>query len=55
MNIVKGVAGLIRRSSGSHGGESSSGSPLEKFSPPTPLIHFSKTVTFRKDLKENIR
>ncbi|XP_015166311.1 BEACH domain-containing protein B isoform X3 [Solanum tuberosum] len=42
MNIVKGVAGLIRRSSGSHGGESSSGSPLEKFSPPTPLIHFSE-------------
>ncbi|WMV26869.1 hypothetical protein MTR67_020254 [Solanum verrucosum] len=40
MNIVKGVVGLIRRSSGSHGGESSSGSPLEKFSPPTPLIHF---------------
>ncbi|KAH0695321.1 hypothetical protein KY285_022418 [Solanum tuberosum] len=42
MNIVKGVAGFIRRSSGSHGGESSSGSPLEKFSPPTPLIHFSE-------------
>lgn len=42
MNIVKGVAGLIRRSSSSHGGESSSGSPLEKFSPPTPLIHFSE-------------
>lgn len=42
MNIVKGVAGLIRRSSGSHGGESSSGSPLEKFSPPTPFIHFSE-------------
>ncbi|XP_060199082.1 BEACH domain-containing protein B [Lycium barbarum] len=42
MNIVKGVAGLIRRSSGSHGGESSSGSPLERFSPPTPLIHFSE-------------
>ncbi|KAK4359154.1 hypothetical protein RND71_021383 [Anisodus tanguticus] len=40
MNIVKGVAGLMRRSSGSHGGESSSGSPLERFSPPTPLIHF---------------
>ncbi|MCD7452836.1 hypothetical protein HAX54_018277 [Datura stramonium] len=43
MNIVKGVAGLIRRSSVSHGGESSSGSPLERFSPPTPLIHFRKT------------
>lgn len=42
MNIVKGVAGLIRRSSSSHGGESSSGSPHEKFSPPTPLIHFSE-------------
>ncbi|CAN4092325.1 unnamed protein product [Withania somnifera] len=42
MNIVKGVAGLIRRSSSSHGGESSSESPHEKFSPPTPIIHFSE-------------
>ncbi|KAH7849592.1 hypothetical protein Vadar_020109 [Vaccinium darrowii] len=40
MNIVKGVADLIRRTS-SGGSESGSGSALERFSPPTPMIRFS--------------
>lgn len=41
MNIVKGVADLIRRTSGGgYGSESGSGSPLERFSPPTPTIRF---------------
>lgn len=42
MNIVKGVADLIRRTSGGgYGSESGLGSPLERFSPPTPTIRFS--------------
>ncbi|KAG4194045.1 hypothetical protein ERO13_A06G031500v2 [Gossypium hirsutum] len=41
MNIVKGVADLIRRSSSGHTGESP-GSPGEMLSPPTPRIRFSE-------------
>ncbi|MBA0625746.1 hypothetical protein Godav_003517 [Gossypium davidsonii] len=40
MNIVKGVADLIRRSSSGHTGESP-GSQGERLSPPTPRIRFS--------------
>ncbi|MBA0867800.1 hypothetical protein Goshw_004372 [Gossypium schwendimanii] len=39
MNIVKGVADLIRRSSSGHTGESP-GSQGERLSPPTPRIRF---------------
>ncbi|KAJ8762560.1 hypothetical protein K2173_007999 [Erythroxylum novogranatense] len=42
MNIVKGVADLIRRTSSTHTGESTSGLLAEKFSPPTPTIRFSE-------------
>ncbi|GAV66852.1 WD40 domain-containing protein/Beach domain-containing protein/Laminin_G_3 domain-containing protein [Cephalotus follicularis] len=42
MNIVKGVADLIRRTSGIHTVESGLGSQLEKFSPPGPKICFSE-------------
>lgn len=42
MNIVKGVADLIRRSSTGHTGESSSGAQAERFSTPTPTIRFSE-------------
>ncbi|CAH9105180.1 unnamed protein product [Cuscuta epithymum] len=42
MNIVKGVADLLRRGSSSYGGDTRSGSPLERFSPPTPSIRFSE-------------
>ncbi|KAI8015885.1 BEACH domain-containing protein B [Camellia lanceoleosa] len=41
MNIVKGVADLIRRTSTGHSAESGSGSSTERFSPPTPKIRFS--------------
>ncbi|KAB2023664.1 hypothetical protein ES319_D06G034000v1 [Gossypium barbadense] len=41
MNIVKGVADLIRRSSSGHTGESP-GSQGERLSPPTPRIRFSE-------------
>ncbi|KAL6995198.1 hypothetical protein U1Q18_005333, partial [Sarracenia purpurea var. burkii] len=41
MNIVKGVADLIRRTSSGQGTESASGSQLERFSLPTPRICFS--------------
>ncbi|GJV36694.1 BEACH domain-containing protein B isoform X1 [Tanacetum coccineum] len=40
MNIVKGVAGLIRRTSG-YGGEFGVGSPSHRFPVPTPKIQFS--------------
>ncbi|KAI4307513.1 hypothetical protein L6164_030691 [Bauhinia variegata] len=40
MNIVKGVAGLIRRTSSGHTGESS-GLQVQKFSPSGPKIRFS--------------
>lgn len=40
MNIVKGVADLIRRTSSGHSGESS-GFHAQKFSPPGPKIRFS--------------
>lgn len=40
MNIVKGVADLIRRTSGGSTGDSSS-FPAQKFSPPGPRIRFS--------------
>lgn len=40
MNIVKGVADLIRRSSGGHPGESSSVTHVERFSAPSPKICF---------------
>nr|GMC50533.1 BEACH domain-containing protein lvsC-like isoform X1 [Ipomoea batatas] len=43
MNIVKGVADLLRRSSSSYGSDSRSGSSFERFSPPTPLIRFSES------------
>jgi hypothetical protein len=39
MNIVKGVADLIRRTSSGHSGESS-GFHAQKFSPPGPKIRF---------------
>ncbi|GFY85906.1 hypothetical protein Acr_04g0006440 [Actinidia rufa] len=41
MNIVKGVADLIRRTSSGQSTESGSGSQLERLSPPTPRICFS--------------
>ena len=40
MNIVKGVADLIRRTSSGQSTESGSGSQLERLSPPTPRICF---------------
>ncbi|KAJ0086384.1 hypothetical protein Patl1_08677 [Pistacia atlantica] len=42
MNIVKGVADLIRRTSGGSTGESSSGIQHERFSPPPPKIRYSE-------------
>lgn len=42
MNIVKGVADLIRRTSGGQTGESTSGPQVEKFSAPSPKIRFSE-------------
>jgi WD40 repeat protein len=42
MNIVKGVADLIRRSSSGYGGDSSVGSSLERLAAPTPRIRFSE-------------
>ncbi|KAJ7958905.1 BEACH domain-containing protein [Quillaja saponaria] len=42
MNIVKGVADLIRRTSSGHTGESSSGLQVQRFSPPRPKIRFSE-------------
>ncbi|XP_050124229.1 BEACH domain-containing protein B-like isoform X1 [Malus sylvestris] len=42
MNIVKGVADLIRRTSGGHDGDSSSGTQAQKFSPPGSKIRFSE-------------
>ncbi|KAM7253246.1 hypothetical protein ACFE04_025864 [Oxalis oulophora] len=42
MNIVKGVADLIRRTSGGQSGESASGIQHDK-SPPAPKIRFSET------------
>ncbi|KAH7567644.1 hypothetical protein JRO89_XS07G0111400 [Xanthoceras sorbifolium] len=42
MNIVKGVADLIRRTSGGPTGESTSGIQPERFSPPSPNIRFSE-------------
>lgn len=42
MNIVKGVADLIRRTSGGYSVESGSGSSSERFSAPTPKIRFSE-------------
>ncbi|KAK9271394.1 hypothetical protein L1049_026984 [Liquidambar formosana] len=42
MNIVKGVADLIRRTSSGQTGESSSGAQAERFSAPTPKIRFSE-------------
>ncbi|KAG9149669.1 hypothetical protein Leryth_017582 [Lithospermum erythrorhizon] len=42
MNIVKGVAELIRKTSGSQSSDFSSGSSPARFSPPTPVIHFSE-------------
>lgn len=40
MNIVKGVAELIRRSSGGQSADFGSGLPSERFSPPSPTICF---------------
>ena len=40
MNIVKGVADLIRRTSSGHTGEPNSGPQVEKFSAPSPKIQF---------------
>lgn len=42
MNIVKGVADLIRRTSSVQSGESTSGSAAERFPPPAPRICFSE-------------
>ncbi|XP_031393123.1 BEACH domain-containing protein B isoform X2 [Punica granatum] len=42
MNIVKGVADLIRRTSGTQTGESGLGSHSDRFSPPAPRICFSE-------------
>lgn len=42
MNIVKGVADLIRRTSGGQTGESIQGSSSGRFSPPSPKICFSE-------------
>ncbi|WCJ24773.1 hypothetical protein M5689_006707 [Euphorbia peplus] len=41
MNIVKGVADLIRRTSTAHTGGTISGSSAERFPPPSPKISFS--------------
>lgn len=40
MNIVKGVADLIRRTSSGQTGEPNSGPQVEKFSAPSPKIQF---------------
>lgn len=40
MNIVKGVADLIRRTSSGYSGDSGSGSSSERFAAPTPRIRF---------------
>ncbi|KAJ6335359.1 hypothetical protein OIU78_012066, partial [Salix suchowensis] len=40
MNIVKGVADLIRRTSSGQTGESIRGSSSGRFSPPSPKICF---------------
>ncbi|KAK2977991.1 hypothetical protein RJ640_023529 [Escallonia rubra] len=42
MNIVKGVADLIRRTSSGQSGDSGSGAQQERFSAPTPRIRFSE-------------
>ncbi|XP_015579782.2 BEACH domain-containing protein B isoform X1 [Ricinus communis] len=42
MNIVKGVADLIRRTSSIQSGESTSGSSADRFPPPAPRIRFSE-------------
>ncbi|KAK2659945.1 hypothetical protein Ddye_006478 [Dipteronia dyeriana] len=42
MNLVKGVADLIRRTSGGSIGESTSGIQPERFSPPSPNVRFSE-------------
>ncbi|KAK3423455.1 hypothetical protein EUGRSUZ_F00430 [Eucalyptus grandis] len=42
MNIVKGVADLIRRTSSGQTGDSSSGLQGERFPPPAPKIRFSE-------------
>nr|XP_028963058.1 BEACH domain-containing protein B isoform X2 [Malus domestica] len=42
MNIVKGVADLIRRTAGGHDGDSSLGTQAQKFSSPGLKIHFSE-------------
>ncbi|GLU16070.1 hypothetical protein SLE2022_325200 [Rubroshorea leprosula] len=42
MNIVKGVADLLRRTSSGQTGESNSGSQADRFSPPAPRIRFSE-------------
>ncbi|XP_057974811.1 BEACH domain-containing protein B isoform X2 [Malania oleifera] len=54
MNIVKGVADLIRRTSGGQTGESGSGSQVERFSAPAPKICFSEVgdEAFLKSLWE---
>ncbi|KAL3514285.1 hypothetical protein ACH5RR_027002, partial [Cinchona calisaya] len=41
MNIVKGVADLIRRTSAGRSGDFGTGSQSERFSPPSPTICFS--------------
>ncbi|VFQ62264.1 unnamed protein product [Cuscuta campestris] len=41
MNIVKGVADLLRKGSSSYGGDNRSGSSRLRFSPPSPIIRFS--------------
>ncbi|XP_058069394.1 BEACH domain-containing protein B isoform X3 [Magnolia sinica] len=43
MNIVKGVADLIRRTSGGHPGEAASWQQAERYSVPSPRIRFRET------------
>lgn len=47
MNIVKGVADLIRRTSGGQTGESTSGSQAPRLSPPGPKIRFRYLFSVR--------
>lgn len=47
MNIVKGVADLIRRTSTGQTGESASGSQAQRLSPPGPKIRFRYLFSVR--------
>lgn len=46
MNIVKGVADLIRRTSGGHSGDFGSGLPSEGFNPTSLAVRFRYCMVF---------